>query len=303
MLHIIFMLLKIIGMILAVILGLILAVVLIVLFVPIQYQVSGKCEGDVKTLQGDAKISWLFHLLTGNVGYQNGKLFLKVRIAWKWIDLLEKKEKPEEKKKKPDQEKGKEPPCKTEEEEEKKVQQEKIEERTENDQIEYKEPKKEKKKEKKKESGIEKIKKTFHNICDKIKVLKSQKDMVVAFMKDEIHKNAFQKVKKEGIRFLKHICPRTLKGNLRIGFDDPYVTGQILVGASILYPFYSEHFDLVPDFEQQIIKGDVFIKGRIYIAVIVDVCLRLLLCKDIRITYKHIRKILSKMNGGKQNGR
>ena len=328
MLHIIFMILKIIGIVLAVLLGIVLALILIVLFVPFGYQVSGNCDGDVKTLTGEAKVSWLFNLICGYVTYKEKKIHIKARIAWKCIDLSSKMDSKEEKKPKKKKEKKTEDHSKKDLVEEEPQQDEKQLEKTEvientvkeesevsnppvieesaqepDQKEETKESSKEdneqktddvEEKEKKKLSAkiqgmIDKIQQTIKGFCDKIEVLKTKKDTVVDFIKNEVHKRAFIKVKKELIRLLKCLCPKKAGGDVTFGFEDPYTTGQILAGASILYPFYFEHLTLRPDFENQIIKGNLFLKGRIYIASFVGVGLRLLLCKDIRITYKDIR--------------
>ena len=328
MLHIIFMILKIIGIVLAVLLGIVLALILIVLFVPFGYQVSGNCDGDVKTLTGEAKVSWLFNLICGYVTYKEKKIHIKARIAWKCIDLSAKMDSKEEKKPKKKKEKKTEDHSKKDLVEEEPQQDEKQLEKTEviestvkeesevsnppvieesaqepDQKEETKESSKEdneqktddvEEKEKKKLSAkiqglIDKIQQTIKGFCDKIEVLKTKKDTVVDFIKNEVHKRAFIKVKKELIRLLKCLCPKKAGGDVTFGFEDPYTTGRILAGASILYPFYFEHLTLRPDFENQIIKGNLFLKGRIYIASFVGVGLRLLLCKDIRITYKDIR--------------
>ena len=331
MLHIIFMILKIIGIVLAVLLGIALALILIVLFVPFGYQVSGNCDGDVKTLTGEAKVSWLFHLICGYVTYKEKKIHIKARVAWKYIDLsamMDPKEEKKPKKKKEKKQKKTEDHLEAAKEEEKPQQNEEQLQKTEvienkveeeakvsgspaieekeqepSQKEEIKESSKEDKdqktddpeeKEKKKISEkiqglIDKIQQTIKGFCDKIEVLKTKKDTVVDFIKNEVHKRAFIKVKKELIRLLKCLCPKKAGGDVTFGFEDPYTTGQILAGASILYPFYFEHLTLRPDFENQIVKGNLFLKGRIYIASFVGVGLRLLLCKDIRITYKDIR--------------
>ena len=60
MLHILLLILKIIGIVLAVIIGLIVLLLAIVMFVPIRYTVSGKYYGKPKL---KAQVYWLFHLL------------------------------------------------------------------------------------------------------------------------------------------------------------------------------------------------------------------------------------------------
>ena len=104
MLHILFLILKIIGIILAVILGLILLVICIVLFVPICYRADLHGSGNARELTAHAKVSWLFGLIKAVFALENGKTDLSVRIAWKKLgdsepveDRAEEKPKPEKK--------------------------------------------------------------------------------------------------------------------------------------------------------------------------------------------------------------
>ena len=83
MLHILFLILKIIGIILAVILGLILLVICIVLFVPICYKADLRGSGNARELTAHAKVSWLFGLIKAVFVLKNGKTDLSIRIAWK----------------------------------------------------------------------------------------------------------------------------------------------------------------------------------------------------------------------------
>ena len=87
--------------------------------------------------------------------------------------------------------------------------------------------------------------------------------MVIDFLKDEAHKNAWSVVKKEVIRLLIFLKPKKINGKVRFGLEDPYVTGQILAVLSVLYPFYAESLEIYPEFEQKVLEGNINIKGKI----------------------------------------
>jgi hypothetical protein len=80
MLHVIFLILKIIGISLLIILGLILLIILTILFVPIRYRVIAEHGKDV--LQVDARASWLLHLFGAKVTHVKGILHIQLRILW-----------------------------------------------------------------------------------------------------------------------------------------------------------------------------------------------------------------------------
>ena len=103
-LHIIGLILKIIGIILLVILGILLLLIGILLFAPIRYELNAAFPGKLEEAKGCLRISWLFHLVSGRVVYQDGDVKWQGRIAWKKLgDVLEAEDKPARKKeKKPD---------------------------------------------------------------------------------------------------------------------------------------------------------------------------------------------------------
>lgn len=82
MLHILLLLLKIIGIILAVILGIVILLACIVFFVPVRYEALGKCGGDLKSLKGRVCVTWLFRLIRLDVHYKEQKLRWRIRILW-----------------------------------------------------------------------------------------------------------------------------------------------------------------------------------------------------------------------------
>ena len=315
MLHILFLILKIIGIILAVILGLILLVICIVLFVPICYKADLHGSGSAKELTVHAKISFLFGLIKAVFALENGKTDLSVRIAWKKLwdsNLVEDKaedraeEKPTLEKKAVMQEKqviqGEEKQDDTTNRiTDKSVEDEteKIEKTEQSAKIypESTEKKQRKKKDRKEDSDsaskieqiTEKIKCTYHKFCDKINEITEKKDKISDFLTDETHKNAFLKLKNEAFHLLKKLKPKKIQGEIIFGFEDPSLTGRFLAWISMIYPWIGEHTDITPDFEHRTLSGDLSIRGRLYVITPVVIAIRLILSKAVRRSFKDIR--------------
>ena len=83
MLHILFLILKIIGMILLAILGILILLLCTVLFVPANYLVQTKTEDCIKGLSFEAKAHWFSHLFTAYYIYKDKQSDWQVRIGWK----------------------------------------------------------------------------------------------------------------------------------------------------------------------------------------------------------------------------
>lgn len=315
MLHILFLILKIIGIILAVILGLILLVICIVLFVPICYKADLHGSGNARELTVHAKVSWLFGLIKAVFALENGKTDLSVRIAWKKFgdsdpvedkaeDRVEEKPKPE--KKAVMQEKqviqGEEKQDDTTNRITDKAVEDQTEKAEKSEQSaktrpESTEKKQRKKKDRKEDSDsaskieqiTEKIKCTYYKFCDKINEITEKKDKITDFLTDETHKNAFLKLKNEAFHLLKKLKPKKIQGEITFGFEDPSLTGRLLAWISMIYPWLGEHTDITPDFEHRTLSGDLSIRGRLYVITPVVTAIRLILSKAVRRSFKDIR--------------
>ena len=323
MLHIMLLILKIIGIILAVMLGILVLLICIVLFVPVSYQGSAKCDGTAETLCGILKVSWMFRLLQFNAKYENGTLKYSVHIAWKKItggishekttkevhkevqkevqqettnespstgQVSDQKNQKvvQEPQKEPDQEAPKpeesislkEKNRKTNREETKDKTTEKAEEKTKATNHGFR---------KKAVDLYNEIKCTIKNICDKLKVLLEKKDKVLGFIQDKNHIKALNKLKWEAFKLLKRLCPKQFAVKVKYGFDDPSITGRVLAGLSMLYPFTEDHMEIVPDFENKILMGRGKIQGRIYVIHFVCTVWNLIWCRQVRLLYKDVR--------------
>lgn len=314
MLHTLFLILKIIGIILAVILGLVLLVICIVLFVPICYRADLHGSGSAKELTVHAKVSFLFGLIKAVFALENGKTDLSVRIAWKKLgdsDPVEDKAKDRDGEMPKPEKKAVMQKSQTIQKEEQdgtpnritdKVvedETEKIEKTEQSAKIypESTEKKQRKKKERKEDSDsaskieqiTEKIKCTYHKFCDKINQITEKKDKISDFLTDETHKNAFLKLKNEAFHLLKILKPKKIQGEITFGFEDPSLTGRILAWISMIYPWIGEHTDITPDFEHRTLSGDLRIRGRLYVITLVVTAIRLILSKAVRRSFKDIR--------------
>ena len=269
---VVWFLLKWIGIVILVLLGLLLFALVTVLFCPIRYRLEASYCGKGEL---DLKVSWLFSLLRGRISYGEEDWEVSFFLMWKRLQEKEgkgKKERPKEngvpftdplQETEHNSAPSKESP---EEKEESRDVPSKKEET----------PVGNKPKEKRK------ITFPFRRIYDKIKGLKEKKDQVQAFLEDPQNKREFALIKKQLFKLLHHLLPKTFQARLRFGFDDPALTGQVLGIICMFYGLYGNNLSLEPDFEQTVLEGECFIKGRFCVGVTAWILGRLLLRKRIR---------------------
>lgn len=338
MIHILFLILKIIGWILLILLALILLLVVIVLFCPVKYKISAEGHNSLDSLKAEGKVSWLFRLISGTFRYENENLEWNLRLAWKKMGepqeetssqegMFEQEEKniQEGNKIRPESdaqpiEPARELPEKPRNQEQKqpepKKQKEKREILSEEPKMVKSEitPKKEERKQDRpvqevrkqevpKESLFEKIKKrftqiyekikyTFQKLCATLKKVNQKRELFVAFFTYDKHQRAFEKAKKEVKRLLHFLKPRKLCADIVFGFSDPSWTGYMLAFLGSMYGTIGEYVQIQPDFEQRRLEGTVSLEGKIRAIYFVIPAWNLFWDKDVKITYKHIRKYI-----------
>lgn len=282
MLHILWMLLKIIGIILLIILGLLVLSVCVVLFVPLRYQGKAEAKGTLGSVKAHLKFSWLLHFVSGYVTYENKKTKWQVQILWKKLNVEKKQQQQEtiSSENVYEAETLKELESNTEKSKSSK---------TESAQDETQDKSDSKKTKKQKKKIFEKIKYTFRDFYDKIKSLTKKKEELQAFLTNEIHQSSWSRLRQEIWRLLKFLKPKRLVLNIHFGFEDPSVTGKVLAALSMLYPFYLHHVNLEPEFDEKILEGNAYIKGTVRGLHLLIILCNLFFDKNIKTTYKAIK--------------
>ena len=323
MLHIILLILKILGLLILGILGLIVLLTAVVLLAPAGYSLEASGKDTPESLRGRLKFHWLFRLISGEMEYKDGGLAWRMRAGWKKFgsgmeedaasgkaDTDHNDPVPELPEKKKEQQRSETEKSGLQEIQTQPVQTkdppEKARKEPEQDQAEQTgkiqtdpaESGREKARKRKQKQSLyerlkkfwEKIKYTFQKICDNIRALGKKKERLTAFIQNEVHKSAFLKIMRELRRFLKTLRPRKAEVYAEFGFTDPAVTGYVLALISMIYPFVGEFTEIRPDFERRVLRGRICVKGRIRAVHIVSFALRLLADKNVRTTYRHVRK-------------
>ena len=146
-----------------------------------------------------------------------------------------------------------------------------------------------KKAEDEKRSFFERIEYTFQVFCDKMNVLIEKKEKIRSFLEDEIHHVAFLKAIQSLKRLVLRLKPTDFSGNVRFGFEDPAVTGKTLAVLSVTAPFFEGNLEVEPEFQEEILEGELLIAGKLTAWKFTALVLELFTDKNIRKTISHIK--------------
>lgn len=295
MLQIILLILKVIGIVLLSIIGLLLFMVMLVLFVPVRYRGILHYHDE---LTAQVRISWLLHIISVRVIYEENELKRIIRIFGIPLKKREKKQKTKQK----DQ-----PAYKaavqehTEEREdciEDRIETKNPEEQTEavKEIVSEKSVKNEIPKAEKKPTLLEKWKQfvkmlydffhkiqyTFRNIYDKIDEIKGKIEYYSDFLQDEHNRNAFTLLLGQAGGLLRHVKPRRFRADLKIGTEDPATTGTILAVLGIIYPFFNGGMHITPFYDRTVFEADTDLRGRVTAVVFLKTAWTVYFDKDFK---------------------
>ncbi len=312
MVHIILLILKIAGIILLSVLGLILLLLAAVLFVPVTYRVQAEKEESVRIR---AAGGWMFRMLSVHYlleGEERDLVFrlFGIPIYRPWAEKKDgepKKRKPKKKKKARKQaaKKKGQPPEPPSGKSSKPPDENRMEPSSGMPDENKPAPPEFPAREPEQESVFRKAAYAIQRFCDrirhiwnaclkiprKIRSLLDRKDQFLEFWDLEEHRQARSAIWKEFLYLRDKLRPKKVKGYIHFGFEDPSATGICMGAASVLYAWYPDQFELRPDFEQEILEGQLFFRGRLRLYVLVLIALRVWFNKDIRNMYRHWKEL------------
>ncbi|MBQ7776501.1 MAG: hypothetical protein IJ379_11340 [Lachnospiraceae bacterium] len=307
-------LLKVIGIVLLILLILVLVIVGVVLFVPIHYQADGQISEEKK--EASARVTWLLRAVRVGVDYVYPQSpVISVKILWvDVLKLLEKrkakaakkeqakleKEKAKlEKEKQKHQPEAKHPLLEMWEEEQREVQMSEAQQKQEEpapESIEADLGETDTDTSEGLEEKIENIIFKITSVYDKIKNIIANIQYYIAVLQEEDTKALLAYAWDAIVKILKSIRPKVFELQGEFGFDTPDTTGKVYGGYCAVSPLLGEHVQLTPNFEEQILRGRLHLKGKITIFVIVVNVLRVLFDKRLKPLINKLK------NGGNQNG-
>lgn len=300
MLQVILLILKIIGIILLSVIFLILTGILLVVFVPARYRITADYHG---TATAKVKMSWLLHIISVMIKYENGELKNEIRVfgvRYRKRNKTKAVRKPKKTKTQPINEpENTEPinePSKTDSisepvttEQAPKKEAPAIE-AIPSDEEEYTFWKKLKMFCHMLLERFKNIRYTLSQIYDKLIHVKENITYYVEFMQDDRNQNAFRLCLSQFAVILRHIKPRKYRTDIVIGTDDPATTGTILAVLGIVYPIFEGNLHVTPDFERTIFEAELYARGRIRASAMLRAAWNIYFNKDFKRMLGNFKK-------------
>lgn len=285
MLHMVLVILKIIGILLAAVAALLLLILGCLLFVPVRYRI--RLKKDKETLSGEAAAFWLLHLLSFSLAYSAGRERpgIQIRIFGISLEQFRKKrrrpaeEAPVEEAPAEEEPAEQEPlPEEVREEEEESFGKEESSGKEESFEEEESSGKKERfEKEAFREKPEQSRKEAFGRWKDRILRLKQKPGQwsrsfrrkkrrlasTVSLIREYRPREVLELLWGYAKKLARHFRPRKIRGFLKFGTGDPALTGELTGILYLLLPVSAKDFSLEPEFHEAALEADLTAWGRI----------------------------------------
>ncbi len=138
---------------------------------------------------------------------------------------------------------------------------------------------------------IRKVREVIRSARNIFSNVKAKIHLVKDFLEVEDNRKGLGRVYAGIKKILKHILPYKVKGFVRFGLDDPCNTGYLLGVLSLVYPIYANKIQIIPDFQEEVLEGQVDAKGRIRAFTLLIIGIKLILDDNFKKLLKNVKEL------------
>jgi len=120
--------------------------------------------------------------------------------------------------------------------------------------------------------------------------LNNKKEAVLKFINAEGTADGIFYLLTQSKILVKMILPKKIKGWLRFGTGDVYTEGQYLTYLCFVYPLYAGKFDILPEWDEEVIEVDASFSGKIRMFAMLLIGLKLLFSKKVKALLKNFNR-------------
>ena len=120
--------------------------------------------------------------------------------------------------------------------------------------------------------------------------LNNKKEAVLKFINAEGTADGIFYLLTQSKILIKMILPKEIKGWLRFGTGDVYTEGQYLTYLCFVYPLYAGKFDILPEWDEEVIEVDASFSGKIRMFAMLLIGLKLLFSKKVKALLRNFNR-------------
>ena len=114
---------------------------------------------------------------------------------------------------------------------------------------------------------------------------------VKEFLQEENTRRMVCILKDNVVHLWRKLKPKVLRGKIEFGTEDPCLTGEILGVAAMFFACYGRNVEVIPDFNEEKLDWNLFIKGRVSLITILVIIIRIMISKEWNRFQKEIEEL------------
>lgn len=138
---------------------------------------------------------------------------------------------------------------------------------------------------------LQSLEQKVEGVEGKVSEIQAKVTSITDILQKDTTKAALVYLLKKVGKILKRFLPRTYWGYLRIGLDSPATMGMLAGYGAMLYPFYKDNFRFEPVFDEQVIEGELDLRGKIVLMPIVITLIPVLFNRNVRAVWRDIKSL------------
>ncbi len=127
--------------------------------------------------------------------------------------------------------------------------------------------------------GVKRMMTALRNLCSTVTLWKE-------FLGRGETKAAFGRTWQQILALLRHAGPQKIKGWVDLGLGSPAATGQLLAVLGASYPIHRSCLTVNPVWDRKVLEGNVQMRGRVYGAALLYAACRLYFDKNVKTTLR-----------------
>lgn len=121
---------------------------------------------------------------------------------------------------------------------------------------------------------IKLLKDTYNKVNGAKEKLTNKIEEIKSMVNDTENRELVSLIISQLKRLFKEIKPKKYDINVHFGFEEPDVTGKVLMYIAVFYGLTGLNINIKPEFEEKIFEGNCYLKGRIRVITLLSIALK-----------------------------
>lgn len=113
---------------------------------------------------------------------------------------------------------------------------------------------------------------------------------IIEFLQRSENKGVLKFIWKYVKKVIRWLLPKRIRADMEVGLTDPAMTGYLVGVGSLLYVWTDTKVRIAGNFHQKMLRGSFWVKGNLFLFLLIYYALRVIIDRRVRRLFKQIRR-------------